>query len=178
VDSDRGVWKAPSNVSVSSVIKPVVEINNEEQSSMNVDPGTGRSVNAIRMFPGKGVLVWGARTLAGNDNEWRYIPVRRFFNMVEESVKKSTWWAVFESNDANLWSKLKGVIDNYLNKKWMDGALAGVSPNKAYFVKLGLGETMTTLDIQEGRIIIEIGMAVVRPAEFVILRIVHKTQKK
>ena len=116
----------------------------------------------------------GARTLAGNDNEWRYVSVRRFFNMAEESIKKSTSWAVFEPNDANTWVKVKGMIENYLIQKWKDGALQGEKAEHAFFVKVGLGTTMTTLDIQEGRMNVEIGMAVVRPAEFIILKFFHK----
>jgi hypothetical protein len=174
VDSERGVWKAPANVSVTMVSGPAVKITSKEQEDLNVDVVAGKSVNAIRSFAGKGTLVWGARTLAGNDNEWRYIPVRRFFNMVEESVKKSTYWAVFEPNDANLWVKVKGMIDNYLMLKWREGALQGAKPDDAFFVNIGLGKTMTAQDILEGRLIVEIGMAVVRPAEFIILRFMHK----
>jgi len=177
VDRTRGVWKAPANISLNSVIDLRAKIDNNFQEGMNVDVTAGKSVNAIRAFAGKGILVWGARTLAGNDNEWRYISVRRFFNMVEESVKKSTYWAVFEPNDANLWIKVKAMIENYLIEKWRDGALAGAKPEHAFFVKVGLGITMTALDILEGRLIIEIGMAVVRPAEFIILRFMHKMQE-
>ncbi|MCY7394305.1 MAG: phage tail sheath subtilisin-like domain-containing protein, partial [Leptolyngbyaceae cyanobacterium CAN_BIN12] len=103
VDSTRGVFKAPANVSLNTVIKPVLKITDEQQDSLNVDTTAGKSINAIRAFTGKGTLIWGARTLAGNDNEWRYIPVRRFFNMAEESIKKATEAFVFEPNDANTW---------------------------------------------------------------------------
>jgi phage tail sheath protein FI len=174
IDSQRGVWKAPANVTVKSVIGPTKGITNLDQDDMNVDTVGGKSVNAIRAFTGKGTLVWGARTLAGNDNEWRYVSVRRFFNMVEESVKKSTYWAVFEPNDANTWVKVKSMIENYLILKWKDGALQGAKPEHAFYVKVGLGETMTALDILEGRMNVEIGMAVVRPAEFIILKFSHK----
>lgn len=177
VDSDRGVWKAPANVSLNNVIGPAVKITSEEQQNLNVDENAGKSVNAIRQFTGKGTMVWGARTLAGNSNEWRYIPVRRFFNMVEESVKKSTYWAVFEPNDANTWVKVRTMIENYLTQKWRDGALAGAKPDQAFFVKVGLGQTMTQQDILEGRMNVEIGMAVVRPAEFIILKFSHKMQE-
>ncbi len=177
VDKNRGVWKAPANVSLSAVAGLTERIDNEEQADLNVDVNAGKSINAIRAFAGRGILVWGARTLAGNDNEWRYIPVRRFFNMVEESVKKSTNWAVFESNDASLWVKIKAMIENYLTLKWRDGALAGAKPDEAFFVNVGLGTTMTQQDILEGRLIVDIGMAVVRPAEFIILRFMHKMQE-
>lgn len=175
-DSNRGVWKAPANASLSNVVEPVIKLDNAHQDVLNVDADTGKSINAIRAFAGKGTLVWGARTLAGNDNEWRYVPVRRFFNMVEESVKKSTYWAVFEPNDANTWVKVRGMIENYLTQKWREGALAGATPKDAFFVKCGLGVTMTAQDILEGRMNVEIGMAAVRPAEFIILKFSHKLQ--
>jgi uncharacterized protein len=175
-DTNRGVWKAPANVSLANVIEPVIKLDNSRQDDLNVDATTGKSINAIRAFSGKGTLVWGSRTLAGNDNEWRYVPVRRFFNMVEESVKKSTYWAVFEPNDANTWVKVRGMIENYLVQKWREGALAGATPKDAFFVKCGLGTTMNAQDILEGRMNVEIGMAVVRPAEFIILKFSHKLQ--
>ncbi|MFD2567842.1 phage tail sheath family protein [Pseudotenacibaculum haliotis] len=177
VDSDRGVWKAPANVSLNYVIKPTLQISHEEQKSLNVDTVAGKSINAIRSFTGKGVLVWGGRTLAGNDNEWRYISVRRFFNMAEESIKKATEQFVFEPNDKNTWVRVKAMINNFLTSQWRAGALAGPTPEKAFYVNIGLGETMTAQDILEGNMIVEIGMAVVRPAEFIILRFSHKMQE-
>jgi uncharacterized protein len=173
VDRTRGVWKAPANISLNSVVAPHIKISNEEQQDMNVHT-SGKSVNAIRAFAGKGVLVWGARTLAGNDNEWRYISVRRFYNMVEESVKKATEQFVFENNDANTWVKVRSMIRNYLTVLWRQGALAGATTDDAFYISIGLGETMTAVDILEGRMIVEIGLAVVRPAEFIILRFTHK----
>jgi uncharacterized protein len=177
VDRKRGVWKAPANVSLNSVVKLSQDIDSKDQASMNIDTTAGKSVNAIRVFSGRGHMVWGARTLAGNDNEWRYVPVRRFFNMVEESVKNSTYWAVFEPNDANTWVKVKAMIENYLTQKWREGALAGATTDEAFFVKVGLGLTMTNVDILEGRMNVEIGMAAVRPAEFIILKFSHKMQE-
>lgn len=172
VDSERGVWKAPANVSLKMVEKPMVKIDNKAQDDMNVTP-SGKSVNAIRSFVGKGVLVWGARTLAGNNNEFRYISVCRLLNMVGESVKRSSEWVVFEPNDANTWCRIKSMIDDFLVRLWRNGALAGARADHAFFVKAGLGETMTQQDIEEGRLIIEMGLAVTRPAEFIILRITH-----
>ena len=177
VDNDRGVWKAPANVSLSSVVGPTVFITNDLQDDLNVDVNSGKSINAIRAFTGKGTIIWGARTLAGNDNEWRYVPVRRFYNMVEESVKKASSQFVFEPNDANTWVKVKAMIENYLTILWRQGALAGAKPEQAFFVKIGLGETMTAIDILEGRMNVEIGMAAVRPAEFIILKFSHKMQE-
>lgn len=176
-DRDRGVWKAPANVGLSGVRSPSVLVTGEQQANLNVDATTGKSINVIRKFAGKGTIVWGARTLAGNDNEWRYIPVRRLFNFVEESTKKATEFVVFEPNDAKTWLRTKTMIENFLTGLWRDGALAGAKPEEAFFVKVGLGETMTTLDILEGRLNIEIGMAAVRPAEFIILKFSHKLQE-
>jgi len=175
VDNARGVWKAPANVSVNAVIGPAVRLDNKDQEELNVHT-TGKSINAIRAFTGKGTLVWGARTLAGNDNEWRYVPVRRFYIMVEESVKKATEPFVFEPNDANTWVKVRAMIENFLILQWRAGALQGAKPEEAFFVNVGLNETMTAQDILEGRMIVEIGMAAVRPAEFIILRFSHKMQ--
>lgn len=174
VDRDRGVWKAPANVSLYSVTGPAVKITHEQQMEYNVDVNAGKSINIIRPFTGKGTLVWGARTLAGNDNEWRYINVRRFFNFVEESSKKATEQFVFEPNDANTWVRVQGMIENFLTFLWRQGAMQGIKPEHAFYVAVGLGKTMTPLDILEGRMIVEIGMAVVRPAEFIILRFSHK----
>lgn len=175
-DKVRGVWKAPANISLSGVIEPVVRIDNDGNDNLNVHT-SGKSVNAIRSFTNKGVMVWGARTLAGNDNEWRYVNVRRFYNMVEESAKKATLKFVFEPNDANTWIKVRSMIENFLILQWRNGALAGAKPEQAFFVKVGLGETMSALDILEGRMIVEIGMAVVRPAEFIILKFSHMLQQ-
>lgn len=113
VDSDRHVWKAPANVGLNYVIKPTIKITNGDQDNLNVDTVAGKSINAIRSFTGKGTLVWGSRTLAGNDNEWRYVPVRRFFNMAEESIKKATEQFVFEPNDANTWIRVRAMIENF-----------------------------------------------------------------
>jgi len=177
VDAERGVWKAPANVSVASVIGPVSKISNDDQGALNVDADSGKSINAIRDFTGKGTLVWGARTLAGNDNEWRYVPVRRLFITIEESTRKASSFAVFEPNDATTWLKVKAMIDSYLYGLWEQGALAGSKPEQAYFVNVGLGKTMTAQDILEGRMIVEIGVAAVKPAEFIILRFSHKMQE-
>jgi uncharacterized protein len=174
VDESRGVWKAPANETINSLDGLSYKITDDIQDGLNVDDTDGKSINCIRYFIGKGYKIWGARTLAGNDNEWRYIPVRRFFNMVEESVKKATSQFVFEPNDANTWLRVKTMIENFLILQWRAGALQGIKIEHAFYVKVGLNETMSALDILEGRMIVEIGMAVVRPAEFIILRFSHK----
>ncbi|HVI44772.1 MAG TPA: phage tail sheath family protein [Chitinophaga sp.] len=177
VDNDRGVWKAPANEGLLSVSGVTCDINDRIQQNLNVDTNAGKSINAIRFFSGKGIKIWGARTLNGNSNEWRYVSVRRYFNMVEESTKKATEAFVFEPNDANTWVKVKAMIENFLINQWRAGALAGAKPEHAFYVKVGINETMTAFDILEGRMIVEIGLAVVRPAEFIILRFSHKMQE-
>jgi hypothetical protein len=174
VDRTRGVWKAPANVSLNSVLAPTVAFTESQLAALNVDVNAGKSINAIRQFTGKGTLIFGARTLAGNDNEWRYVPVRRFYNMVEESVKKACEQFVFEPNDANTWIRVRAMIENFLTLQWRAGALQGAKAEHAFFVQVGLGTTMTAVDILEGRMIVEIGMAPVRPAEFIILRFSQK----
>jgi len=174
-DDARGVWKAPANVNILDALDLEVKIANADQSGLNVDTTNGYSVNAIRYFPGRGsAIIWGARTLAGNDNEWRYIPVRRFFTMVEQSTKNACAQFVFEPNDMNTWVRVKAMITNYLMEQWKSGALMGSTAQEAFYVHIGLGQTMTELDIWEGRMIVQIGMAAVRPAEFIILQFVQK----
>lgn len=177
VDNERGVWKAPANVGVRSITGPSINVTNSEQDDLNIDATSGKSINVIRSFTGRGTLVWGARTLAGNDNEWRYINVRRLFNYVEESVQEATEFVVFEPNTANTWQRVKGMIESFLTGLWREGALAGATTKDAYFVNVGLGQTMTAQDILEGRLIVEVGMAAVRPAEFIILQFEHKLQE-
>jgi phage tail sheath protein FI len=176
VDRERGVWKAPANVGLQAVIAPVQQVTDEQQGQLNIDAETGKSINAIRSFTGKGTLVWGARTLAGNDNQWCYISVRRLFITIEESVKKATQFAVYEVNDASTWLKVKGMIDSYLYTLWQRGALRGTKAEEAYFVNVGT-KTMTDVDILNGYLIVEIGLAAVRPAEFIILRFSHKVNQ-
>jgi uncharacterized protein len=177
VDNSRGVWKAPANVSVANIVGPSFQITEAQQGDLNVDATSGKSINAIRSFVGRGTLVWGARTLDGNSNEWRYVPVRRLFTFVEESTKKATEFVVFEPNDMNTWLRVKGTISNFLSDLWKQGALAGAKPEDAFFVRVGLGETMTAQDILEGKMIVSIGMAAVRPAEFIVLQFMHKLQE-
>jgi len=176
VDNSRGVFKAPANVSVNGVVRPLVKISNEDQSDLNVHT-SGKSVNCIRSFSDKGIMVWGARTLDGNSNEWRYVPVRRLFIFAEESISKALERFVFEPNNENTWVSVKAAIENFLTDQWKAGALAGSTPQQAFFVNVGLGQTMTAQDILEGRLVVMVGMAAVRPAEFIVLQFTHKLQE-
>ena len=165
VDNSRGVWKAPANVSVNSVISPALTISNHEIEGLN-NPNSGKSVNAIRSFVGEGTLVWGARTLDGHSPEWRYINVRRTMIMLEQSIKLAVKAYVFETNNAATWVTIKGMIGNYLTNIWKRGGLAGATPKEAYSVRIGQGETMTAHDIAEGILRVSVLVAITRPAEF------------
>ena len=177
MDNRAGVWQAPANIGIASVKDLTRYISDGDQEKMNVDTETSKSINAIRYFRGKGILVWGARTLDGGSNEWRYVPVRRLFSYVEQSVKLATSWAVFQPNDTNTWIKIKCQISNFLSTLWRDGALAGASPDQAFFVEVGKGVTMTEDDINNGYLIVRIGLAAVRPAEFIVLQFSHKVNE-
>jgi uncharacterized protein len=169
VDSSRGVWKAPANVSIAMVNAPAVNISHDEQKQLNVDVMAGKSINVIRPFPGIGTLVWGGRTLDGNSLDWCYVNVRRTLIMLEQSIKLAARAYVFEPNDSTTWITVKSMIDNFLNNLWKQGALAGAAPEQAFDVQIGLGATMTPQDILEGKMLISVKVAVVRPAEFIVI---------
>ncbi len=177
VDRNRGVWKAPANVILNAVLEPLSTITGVMQAHLNVDAAEGKSINAIRLFHGRGTLVWGARTLAGNDKEWRYISVRRLMMYVEESIRNATRFVVNEPNNNRVWLRVRIMIEQFLMELWHAGALAGNAQSEAFFVKVGLGETMSTQDLDQGRVIIEMGVAAIRPSEFIIIRITHNQQK-
>ena len=176
-DANFGVWKAPANISLAAVKDVKEALSSADQEDLNVDADTGKNINCIRKFFGKGIIVWGARTLDGFSDEWRYIPVRRLFNYIEESVQKSTMWAVFEPNDENTWVKIKCQIANFLTNIWRQGALVGATPEDAFFVNVGVPTTMTADDVKNGRMIVEVGIAASRPAEFITLVFSHKMEQ-
>lgn len=167
-DNSRGVHKAPANEVVANCTGLFVNYNVAEQDLLNP-----KGVNLIRKFPGAGIRVWGART-ASSKPLWKYINVRRLFIYLEESIKANTNWVVFEPNDATLWSRVKRTIELFLEGVWRTGALVGGSPADAFFVDIG-PNTMSKDDIDNGRLICIIGVAPVKPAEFVIFRITQKT---
>ena len=177
VDNTRGVWKAPANYSLNHVDSPVINISSKEQDSFNVDPNTGKSVNVIRPFQGLGTLVWGGRTLDGNSGDWKYINVRRTLIMIEQSIKAATRAYIFEPNDANTWITVKAMINNFLTNLWKQGALAGAVPEQAFDVQIGLGATMTPNDILEGKMLISVKVAIVRPAEFIVITFQQQLQQ-
>lgn len=176
VDNTRGVWKAPANVSLNAVSSPTVNITHEDQEDLNVHTA-GKSINAIRTFIGEGTLVWGARTLDGNSLDWRYVNVRRTMIMLEESVRLATKAFVFEPNTSNTWVTVKSMISNFLTGVWKRGGLAGATPEDAFGVYLGLGETMTSEDILEGIMRVTVLVALSRPAEFIEITFQQQMQK-
>jgi hypothetical protein len=173
VDGSIGVFKAPANVSVSSVTGPTVHITSEEQEDLNL-PLSGKAVNAIRSFVGKGTLVWGARTLDGNSQDWRYINVRRTMIMLEQSIKFACEPFVFRPNDANTWIAVRSMIGSFLRNQWQQGALVGNTEDEAFQVEVGLGSTMTPQDILDGYMKVSVKVAISRPAEFIVITFQQK----
>ncbi|WP_326984372.1 phage tail sheath C-terminal domain-containing protein [Chryseobacterium sp. MYb264] len=171
IDNVRGVWKAPANVSLSYVTAPTEKISDKEQSTLNVhDSG---SINTIRTFTGKGHLVWGARTFDGQNENWKYINVRRYYDLIELSIKRALVDGKFinQPNIPHTWLKAKTMIENFLNQQWVEGALAGSTPEEAYDVKVK-GD-----DIKPKTMNISIEIALSRPAEFITLNFSHQLQQ-
>ena len=163
-DATRGVHKAPANEIVRGALNVAYRVTDEEQGDLNQ-----RGVNCIRLFPKEGTRVWGARTLA-DDPEWRYLNVRRLFNMIEESIAQSTRWVVFEPNDSSLWKAIARDVRAFLTVLWRDGALMGATPDQAFFVQCD-AETNPPDIVDAGRVVTLIGIAPVKPAEFIVFRI-------
>ncbi len=167
MDTTRGVWKAPAGqeAAVTDTSGPVVAITDAQQGVLNP-----AGINCLRNFKGSGTLVWGSRTLAGTNDGMQYVPVKRTLLFVEQSVRAGLGWAVFEPNKAALWVAVSGSVQSFLMSLFRQGALQGSKPSEAFFVKCD-ATTMTQTDIDNGHLVVEIGMAMVRPAEFVIFRI-------
>ena len=163
-DSTRGVHKAPANEVVMGTNGLGFQVTQAEQGGLNKV-----GINCIRSFPGRGIRIWGARTLS-SDPEWRYINVRRLFNYIAESIMEGTQWSVFEPNDQRLWTSLKIAVTNFLTRTWQQGALFGGTPNEAFYVKCD-AETNPPEVIEAGQVICEIGICPVKPAEFVVFRL-------
>ncbi|KYQ97004.1 hypothetical protein AWY96_00205 [Serratia plymuthica] len=183
VDRERGVWKAPANVGLVGVTGLIAQGFMSEGTKwpdtipVRVDDVLNTKlvdagVNAIRAFSGQGLRVWGARTMSPKaQTAWRYVSVRRLFNTIERDARAALHTAVFEPNSSLTWEWVRGALDNYLNALWRQGALQGETPAQAYFVHIGLGTTMTPKDIADGKMIVKVGVAAVRPAEFIILQL-------
>jgi phage tail sheath protein FI len=167
-DGARGVHKAPANEVVLGANGLAFQVTHEEQGGLNRN-----GINCIRSFPGRGIRIWGARTLS-SDPEWRYVNVRRLFNFISESIIEGTQWSVFEPNDDRLWTRLRISTSNFLTRVWRDGALFGTTPEQAFFVKCD-AETNPPDVVEAGQVVIEVGIAPVKPAEFVIFKISQYT---
>jgi len=175
-DGRRGVWKAPAGIEtvLLGITEPTDNVHDAQQGVLNP-----LNVNCIRRMPGAGPVIWGTRTLATKaEAEWRYVPVRRTANMIEESIYNNIQWAVFEPNDHRLWSSLRVNIDAFMNGLWRAGAFQGEKASDAYFVRCNLGDTMKQDDIDQGKVIVEVGFAPVKPAEFVIIHIQQKVAQQ
>lgn len=166
VDSTSGVWKAPANVNLNSVVSPNIKITNEEQEDMNV-PIDGMAVNAIRTFAESGVVIWGARTLDGNSKDWRYVNIRRTLIYIEQSIKQALRAYLFDPNDASTWTAAKSMISGWLSGLWEQGGLMGDKANAAFDVQVGLGSTMTPSDILDGYMIVQVQLQMIHPVEFI-----------
>ena len=164
-DASRGVHKAPANEPLRGALDVTYRVTRAEQEVLNP-----AGVNCIRWFPTEGIRVWGARTVADEASEWRYLNVRRLFNMIEESIARGTRWVVFEPNDRPLWQDIKRDVSAFLRTLWRDGALMGRTPQEAFFVQCD-EETNPRESIDQGRVVVVIGIAPVKPAEFIIFRI-------
>jgi phage tail sheath protein FI len=163
-DIERAVYKAPANEVVSGAIGFEVTLNKAQQDVLNPE-----GINCFRFFEGRGNRLWGART-ASSDPEWKYVNLRRYFIYLEHSIDKGTQWAVFEPNGERLWANIRRTVEDFLFNEWSMGALLGDKPEKAYFVKCDR-TTMTQNDLDNGRLVCQVGVAALRPAEFVIFRI-------
>lgn len=176
IDAAEGVWKAPANISLSAVVSPLINITSDMQEGLNVDVVSGKSINAIRSFVGIGSMIWGARTLDGNSQDWRYINVRRTMIMLEQSIKLAVRSYVFAPNDANTWLSVKSMVENFLTGIWQQGGLAGAKPEEAFNVSVGLGSNMTAEDILNGYMNISVVVALTHPAEFIEISFAQQMQ--
>jgi len=176
VDNNEGVWVAPANVGIQSTVSPSIKIDNEAQEDLNV-PIDGKSICVIRAFTGRGNLVWGARTLDGNSNDWRYVNIRRTLIFIEQSVKEAARAYVFAPNDASTWVTVQSMISNFLTGLWNQGGLVGPKSSDAFSVSVGLGSTMTAEDILLGIMRVAVKVAVSHPAEFIEITFQQEMQK-
>jgi len=175
VDNNQGVWIAPANIAVQNAISPAFTIDDATQEDLNI-PIDGKSICAIRAFKGRGVLVWGARTLDGNSNDWRYINVRRTLIYIEQSIKDAAFAYVFAPNVSSTWVSVNSMISSFLTGLWAQGGLVGPKASDSFNVLVGLGSTMTQDDIENGVMRVEIKVALSHPAEFILLTFQQQQQ--
>jgi len=170
IDNSIGPWQAPANVSIAGATAPLpINLSDSQQGNLNMDPVSGKSINVIRTFTGLGTLIWGARTLDGNSMDWKYLSVRRTLIFLEQSCKLAAHAYVFEPNSKNTWNAVVAMISGFLNTVWSQGGLQGATPADAYNVECGLGTTMNSVDLLNGFMNVTVKVAVVHPAEFIVL---------
>jgi hypothetical protein len=160
------VWNSPANLGLVSVTAPVIRLTDADQGPLNV-PVNGYAINVLREFTGRGTMVWGARTLDGNSNDYRYIQVRRTLIYIEQSIKNALQPFVFAANDAITWSTVTGMVSNFLTGLWSQGGLMGAKASEAFTVQCGLGSTMTGQDVLDGYMVVAVTVQMVHPAEFI-----------
>lgn len=168
-DNMEGVWNSPANTSIVGAVSLPINLSASQQENLNIDAMSGKSINAFRAFPGQGILVWGARTLDGNSQDWRYVSVRRTLIYLEQTIKLAARAYVFQANDSNTWAAVKSIIGSFLTSVWKQGGLMGASPSDAFSVSVGLGTTMTADDILNGFLNVSVQVCVVRPGEFIVI---------
>lgn len=168
-DATSGVWVAPANKGILGALDLPIRLTDAQQSNLNTDAVSGKSINAIRYFNGQGILIWGARTLEGNSNDWRYITTRRTVTFIEQSIRQLARTYIREPNDANTWASIKAVITHFLTDLWSKGGLQGASSADAFQVSVGLGTTMTSDDMLNGVLRVIVSVAVVHPADFMVI---------
>lgn len=173
-DNQVGPWQAPANVSIVGASSLPISLSESQQVNLNMDPVSGKSINAIRFFNGIGILVWGARTLEGNSQDWKYIQVRRTMTFLEQSCKLACHPYVFQPNDQNTWEAVKSMISSFLTSVWKEGGLMGATPADAFSVACGMGTTMTANDVLNGIMTVVVRVALIRPAEFIVLTFQQK----
>ena len=175
VDGARGVWNAPANVDLNAVDRTTYKLNDGQQGELNM-PIDGKAIDAIREFIGRGTVVWGARTLDGNSNDWRYIQVRRTIIYIEQSIKAALAPFVFAPNTATTWVTVTAMVSNFLSNLWAQGGLMGTKPTDAFTVNCGLGSTMTGMDVLNGYMIVQVTLQMIHPAEFIELTFKQQMQ--
>ena len=176
IDSEMGVWVAPANTGIVGVTDLPILLNDAQQSGLNVDPATGKSINAIRAFAGRGIVVWGARTLDGNSQDWRYIPVRRTLDYINATLREIMRACVFMPNDSNTWTLVNTQAAAFLTELWQQGGLVGASAADAFTVATGLGTTMTAQDVLDGFMRLTAQVSLTRPAEFIVTTLEQQMQ--
>lgn len=168
IDSEMGVWVAPANTGIVGVTDLPIVLNDAQQSGLNVDPATGKSINAIRAFAARGIVVWGARTLDGNNQDWRYVPTRRTMDYINATLREIMRACVFMPNDSNTWALVNTQAAAFLTELWQQGGLVGATAADAFTVATGLGSTMTAQDVLDGFMRLTAQVSLTRPAEFIV----------